>query len=347
MSDVTGWQWTDARELCVEGKAWTDTKEPFDRFPAKAEGKVRDVVWQLSRHATGITVRFEADATEIRARWVLANSQMNFPHTAQFACCGLDLYAATSRGPWRWVGVSRDIKGQESEATLTNWGALAAGSHQFQIYLPIFNPVLKLEIGVPAGACLRTVPRRTEKPVAYYGTSIAHGAGVSRPGMTHVSMLGRRLDYPIWNLGLSGNACMEPEVAELLAELDPACYVLDAVPNMTAAMIEANAESFILKLVAARPGTPMVLVEDRSYPAAWITPGANDMNLSRRAAFRRVYGRLLAAGVGPLHYVEGDGLLGLDGDGTNDGSHPNDLGASRMAEALEPVLRAMLTGLAH
>ena len=42
---------------------------------------------------------------------------------------------------------------------------------------------------------------------------------------------------------------------------------------------------------------------------------------------------------GPL---DGNGLLGMDNDGTNDGSHTSDLGASRMADALEPVLRRLL-----
>ena len=47
------WKWTDARELCVEGQGWTETKGPFDRLPARAEGRVRDEVWQLSRHGVG------------------------------------------------------------------------------------------------------------------------------------------------------------------------------------------------------------------------------------------------------------------------------------------------------
>ena len=65
-------------------------------------------------------------------------------------------------------------------------------------------------------------------------------------------------------------------------------------------------------------------------------------NTENRAAFKSVYSKLLAAIPNPLHYIEGDGLLGTDNDGTNDGSHCNDLGASRMASALEPVLRRIL-----
>ena len=42
-------RWTDARTLGVEGQGWTDTKHPFDRFPARAEGIVRKPVYARSR----------------------------------------------------------------------------------------------------------------------------------------------------------------------------------------------------------------------------------------------------------------------------------------------------------
>jgi hypothetical protein len=37
-------------------------------------------------------------------------------------------------------------------------------------------------------------------------------------------------------------------------------------------------------------------------------------------------------------------LLGDDGEGTTDGSHPNDLGFVRQADVMEPYLRAALVG---
>jgi hypothetical protein len=335
--------WTDATTLCVEGQGWTDTKSPFDRLPARAEGVVRDVVWDLSRHSSGVTVRFETDATALHVRWTLGNDPLSMAQTTLIACSGLDLYALAPDGRWRWVYNTREIPARESEFCLTP-GPLDGLRRQYKLYLPIFSPVLKLAVGVPAGATIETVLPRPEKPLVYYGTSIIHGVGASRPGMTIPAILGRRLDYPIISLGLSGNALMEPEIAELLAELDPVLYILDALPNMVASLIEERAEAFLRRLAQARPGTPLVLVEDRTYPYTWVGP-QRDENTSRRAAFKQVYGKLLAAGLGPLHYLEGDGLLGTDGDGTTDGSHASDLGASRMVDALLPVLQRLLFDL--
>jgi len=74
--------WTDIRELGVEGQGWTDTKAPYDRLPAKAEGKVRGPVWNLSRQSAGLCVRFVTEAREIHARWILASGNLAMPHMA-------------------------------------------------------------------------------------------------------------------------------------------------------------------------------------------------------------------------------------------------------------------------
>ena len=84
-----------------------------------------------------------------------------------------------------------------------------------------------------------------------------------------------------------------------------------------------------------------MLVEDRTYTNAASLPGVRERNDTSRAAFRAAYERLLAAGVPGLHYVQGERLLGEDGEATVDSSHPTDLSFQRMADALEPVLRAL------
>ena len=161
--------------------------------------------------------------------------------------------------------------------------------------------------------------------------------------MCYPAILGRWLERPAINLGFSGNGQMEPEIADLLAELDPAAYVLDANPNMTAALITERAEAFVRKLRAAHPRTPIVLVEDRSYTNSPLMPGQRQGQAAKRAALRAAYDRLVAAGVKGLVYVEGEHLLGDDGEACVDGSHPSDLGMFRMADALEPVLKGLGT----
>jgi len=160
--------------------------------------------------------------------------------------------------------------------------------------------------------------------------------------MVHTAILGRRLEYPVINLGFSGNGTMDASVAELLAELDPAVYVIDCLPNMNAAQIEERTSPLVQTLRKARPMTPIVLVEDRSYANSVILPGPRERNLTSRAALKKSYEKLLADGVKGLHYLPGEKLLGDDGEGTVDSSHPTDLGFVRQADAFQKVLEPLL-----
>src|SRR5947208_12653181 len=72
--------WYDVRLLGVEGQGWRETKAPFDRLPATAEGMVRPPVWNLSRHSAGMAVRFVTEATSIRGRWTVTSESLAMPH---------------------------------------------------------------------------------------------------------------------------------------------------------------------------------------------------------------------------------------------------------------------------
>jgi hypothetical protein len=87
---------------------------------------------------------------------------------------------------------------------------------------------------------------------------------------------------------------------------------------------------------------PIVLVEDRTSANAWLRPAQRRNHAASRAALKAAFERLQAAGVAGLVYVEGEHLIGDDGEATVDSSHRNDLGMMRMADALEPVLRPLV-----
>ena len=71
-------------------------------------------------------------------------------------------------------------------------------------------------------------------------------------------------------------------------------------------------------------------------------PTREEHHRNSREALRRTYARLLDEGVDRLYYLDGEQLLGDDGEAATDGSHPNDLGMVRYADAYEPALRAAL-----
>lgn len=334
-----GVAWYDVSTWGVEGKGWTETKRYYDRLPAKAEGVVRGPVWSLSRHSAGMSARFETDATTIRVRYTLYSKGLAMPHMPATGVSGVDLYAQAGDGQWRWLGITRPTS-QTMKATLAS--GIQPGQRRYMIYLPLYNGVESVEIGVDPKATFIPIAPRKEKPIVMYGTSILHGGCASRPGMAWPSIVGRWLDRPVINLGFSGNGRMDAEVAELMAELDAAVYVIDCLPNMQGPEVAARTEPLVRALRKAHPDAPIVLVEDRTYSNTWLLPTKQKRHAQSRAALKAAYDRLVASGVKNLVYVPGDTLLGSDHEATVDSSHPTDLGMMRYAEALTAVLRKLL-----
>jgi hypothetical protein len=334
--------WHDVTEWGVEGRAWPglERKRWFDRFPAAAEGKVTDAVWALSRQSAGMIARFRTDATTIWADYTLLLERLALPNMTAIGASGLDLYARDDAGKWRWVGVTRPGARVVRQAIVAE---LAPGFREYAVYLPLYNGVDNLSIGVPPGARFEPIAPRGDPPIVFYGTSITHGASASRPGMVHTAILGRRLDRPVINLGFSGNGRMDAAVGDLLASIDAAVFVIDCLPNMGPADVRLKCVPLVKRLRADRPTTPIVLVEDRRNTNSWILPTRNQLHTDNHAALRECLAALKKDGVRGLYYLAGDDLLGDDSEASTDGSHPSDLGFVRQAELFERVLRKALT----
>ncbi|MBN2296359.1 MAG: SGNH/GDSL hydrolase family protein [Pirellulales bacterium] len=331
--------WYNPEDWGVEGRVWNDTEKYYHRFPARAKKTVRKPVWSLSTNPAGMCVFFETDSDRIDVRYDLTSGVLHASHFAPTGKSGLDLYSRDKDGKWRWCGINKPGSKAETKTMIKD---IPRKMREFMLYLPLYNGLNSLYIGVNKDAVFKPVAPRKEKPIVFYGTSIMQGGCVARAGMSFSSILGRRLNVPIVNLGFSGNGTMDASVGDLMAEIDAAVYVIDCLPNMDDKAVAAKTEPLVRQLRKARPDTPIVLVEDRTYDNSWIKPSSMQHNLSSRKALKAAYDRLVAAGVKGLVYVKGDGLLGDDSEATVDSSHPTDLGMMRMADSMEPVLRPLL-----
>ncbi|MDX9974390.1 MAG: SGNH/GDSL hydrolase family protein [FCB group bacterium] len=333
--------WYDALELGLEGQGWsTGLKNPYDRLPAEAEGIVPPHVWGLSQQSAGLCVHFQTDSPSVSARWSLRSDSLAMPHMPATGVSGLDLYVR-HEGRWIWVANGRPAQTKDNEMSLKD---APEGLHEYLLYLPLYNGTESLRIGVAAGKTLAKASRPAErvKPVLVWGSSITQGGCASRPGMAYPAILGRRLDRPFINLGFSGNGKMDPEVTRFIEKLDVAAYVIDCAPNMTPESITERAEPLVRSLRAAHPDTPIVVVENVPYQQSFYLQGSRDGYTAKNAVLRAAYDRLVADGVKGLFYIPSTELLGHDSESTVDGTHPNDLGFQRMADAMEQTLRQAL-----
>ena len=333
--------WYDARHLEIEGKGWLDTEALYDRLPQEAKGRVSAAVWGLSRCSAGLYVRFATNAKVAQVRWTLngairaepasngapdAFSLRNMPATG---ASGIDLYMKDKNGEFRFLGNARP-----QDVVSTAQFDLPGGA-EYILYLPLYNGIEHLEIGIPQGKTLsKIVAPSPSSRVVFYGTSITQGGCASQPGLAATSILGRELDVPVINLGFSGNGNMDESLAHLLSELDAAVYVLDCLANMGEARVSTHVEPFVKILRKSRPTTPILLVEDSSV---------KNLPTKKGAVLRKIYEKLKREGDNNVHFLSNVGMLGDDVKTTVDGVHHNDLGMARQAtvlvKCLEPILK--------
>lgn len=318
----------DASQLTIEGKGWNDTEGIYNRLPKKAKDKVPPAVWNLSKNTAGICVRFVTNSKTIDAVWD-GGAAMN--HMAATGNSGLDLYRKDGN-EWIFAGVGKP-KPTVTTATLTR--TLTGDPQEFLLYLPLYQKVDELKIGVEKTSFIAPAPERpaaSRLPIVFYGTSITQGGCASRAGMCHTAILGRWLDRAVINLGFSGAGKMEPVLAELVSELDACLYVLEALPNMTNDMVEERIEPFVLKLRKDHPETPILLVANPMFSDS----------AGQNITLKEIFDNLIKDGVKNLYYLPSEKQLGTRENGTVDGVHPTDLGFLQMATVYEPALKGIL-----
>ena len=335
-------KYTDANELPLYGKAVQETSGRYTRFPAAYEAESRKALWDLSLNSAGLYIRFRSDAPEIHAKWVNKNFQM--PHMTEVGIGGLDLYTLTTDG-WRFVGAGFTWKkGTHHERKIVS--NMKPQMREYMLYLPLYDSIDSLYVGVPDGSVIEApaVARpTTSKPVVMYGTSILQGGCATRAGMAHTAIISRKLDREVINLGFSGNAHLDPEVARLMAAVEnPGVFVLDFVPNCAAERINEKGEAFFRILREAHPNVPIVFVENPFFPHAIVDEKTKSDIKANNGALKNLYLKMKKEGQKKLYYITNEGMTGDDGESFVDGVHLTDLGMLRYAEHVLPIIRKAL-----
>ena len=291
----------------------------------------------LMRHTAGACVRFRSASPWIAVRATLGDGcDMN--HMPRAGSKGLDLYRGRGAAS-RHVGTAQpNPDDRVLERLLHRRPPDDAGDETWQVNLPLYGGIDALEIGLAPGAAVRRPPARSLGPICFYGSSITQGGCASRPGNAYTTMVCRALDAEQINLGFSGSARGEPEMAELVATLDGlAALVLDYDYNApTPEHLAATHEPFFRTVRAARPDLPILAL---SAPSVW--SDSPDAMRRRRDIVRETVRRARARGDRRVAFLDGSRLFGRANrdDCTVDRVHPNDLGFRRMADA---VLAALL-----
>ena len=324
------------------GQGWENIG--FNRLPDKAENTVREAVWNLSRDAAGLGMHFKTDSKKVVVEYQVSGN-LAMDHMPTTGVSGVDMYVKTEN-EWLWARGNRSFN--DTIRYVYTLDALPNVDHEHQLLFPLYNNIKNLRVGVKNGSSFQFLPPRPEKPVVVYGTSIAQGACASRPGMAWTNILSRRLDYPIVNLGFSGNGRLEPEVIALINELDAAVFVLDCLPNLTPREdrneneIQKRIRESVLSLRKKHPETPILLVQHDGYSDGLLDTGRKKVYETLNALMTKTFDGLKKEGVENL-YMLTRAEIGLSNDAFVDGTHPTDLGMVQYADAYEKALKPLLS----
>lgn len=329
--------------LPIQGRAWNkETGKVYQRLPQRAEQLVREPVWDLSLQTAGLYVKFYTNASQIQVKYQVTGG-FSMPHMPATGVSGVDLYTMDCNGRQYWCAANYQfgdtVRYTYNDLTYRN---THDKGNEFTLYLPLYNGVKSLQIGVPEGSRFDFVRPSAEKPVVIYGTSITQGACASRPGMAWTNILQRKLDMPVVNLGFSGNGQLDEGFFKLLTEVDAAMYVIDCMPNMTndrVELIRPRLEKGI-RILRSKSKAPILLVEHDGYMGFYASDEKGEEFRKTNEQLHAVYDSMKDE-AGNLHYITFDELA-LSMDSQVDGVHVTDLGMQQYANAYYQKIAGIL-----
>ncbi len=358
-------EYYDVRELGlpVIGKGFTDCIRQNDtvsdgyytRLPASVQNSIRKAVWDLGQNSSGIAVRFRSDSKCIGAKWKLLNN-FSMAHMAATGIRGLDLYALGEDNEWHFAGTAQP-NGKESRNVFIR--KMDGRMREYLMYLPLYDGVISLEIGIDSTASLLMpenpdlLPLSAENPaegaILIYGTSVTQGGCATRPGMSFTSILERWLHRQTINLGFSGNGRMDKIMADEIAKVPASVYVIDCLANCDYDIVRDSTEYFIRTIAEANPQTPILMLSNYCYPYHWLDAQFREDAAKENALWKEFCDKLRKEGYKNIKYIDlysecnmKRSAIGPDHEGTVDGVHMTDLGFLRYAETLLPYLEKAL-----
>ena len=347
--ELSGFRYEDATKFQIINKGWDNTTEPYTRLLQQYMDSCREEQQWLYNHSSGIAVRFATNSKRIAAQYNLKNN-FHMQHMAMTGIKGTDLYYLNEeRNVWEHVNTARpqekNFKADSIQSKLYV-DNLDGEMHEYMIYLPLYDGINWLQIGVDSTAQL--IQPQVDNPrsmgkIVIYGTSIQQGGCASRTGMVPSAMIQRDFNLECVNIATSGQARMDFYIAEAMASIEDAiCYVVDPVPNCTKDRCDTATYDFIKILRTLRPEVPIVMVEGLMYPYTRHDSYHAEYLPQKNECFRRGFDEHVAENPKGMYYMTHEGQTGPEMEGTVDGVHLTDYGFRAYADLLEIHIKEAL-----
>ncbi len=313
---------------------------PFRRLPEMESFSLG--VNMLSKNTAGGKVRFTTDSPYISIR-VEIEDCCHMGHMPLSGSCGFDLYRIKDSREVHlktFIPPSGICTGERSFRLIHKLSEPdATQACSLALYLPLYNGVKRLEIGILEGFTVdRGAPFALDAPIVYYGSSITQGGCASRPGNSYQALISHATNTDHVNLGFSGSAKGDIPLADYIAGMKMSAFVMDYDYNADSPEhLSSTHEPFFKRIRNAHPHIPMIIISAPCMPC-------DRLLAERREIVRKTYKNALESGDRNVYFIDGSSLYDFEfcDACTVDGIHPNDIGFLRMAEAILPILKKAL-----
>lgn len=334
------YKYVEATDLTLIGKV-LPTPEPYTRIDT-AEYKFDDkVAMRYANYSTGLAVLFKTDSRNINVKWQTSSANAGANMTAILQK-GLDLYIKKD-GKWVFAGVGTPKMNRAPYATHESLvvGYMDEGMKECLMYLPVFDKVESMQIGVDEGAVIEAIDNPFAHKIIFKGSSITHGASASRPGMTYPARFGRDNGFYVCNMGFSGRSKLQKEFARILAASEADAFVFDAFSNPPGAVIHESFDEFVDIIRASHPYTPMIFLQTERRETRNFNLRSEEIESAKQKAGEEVVRERMKTDK-HMYFIDSEDFLGDEHIGTVDGTHPNDIGFTHMLDCITPEILSIL-----
>ncbi|MBQ3419516.1 MAG: hypothetical protein IJH31_05245 [Erysipelotrichaceae bacterium] len=333
-------KWIDINEkpIKISGLGHIDKeKGEYFRLPLDVIDTISKNVSSLARCSASGRVRFTTNSKHLLIKYKVKGRVPN-----GILSVNANNYAALYLDNQYDVSCIKTYEEDESYYLLeANEGHLEMTSGDIMIYLPMRDSITEMEIGIDDDAWInKPRPYKYKKPIVFYGSSIVQGLCGSHSGRSYVDQVGRIVDSEYRNLGFSGCALGEDNIAKYIAGLDMSIFVFDYDHNAPSVKhLRDTHERFFKIFRSVQKDTPVIMISKPN-----ILPWVKE-DYERKEIIRKTYLNALENGDKNVYFIDGEDFFGRDEtryEYTEDALHPNDAGMNQMAKIVSKQIKEIL-----
>lgn len=259
----------DYPELFYGTTNFTGKRLDFCKYPTEAREEIKNYgagavseMNNLNSASCGVRLRFTTNSKRLIFK-VKFKRRWGYLKMVNWGAFGFDVYGVNNE-EYIHRTVFAPVNGQDTFAE----SILVPENGQLCIFLPNYNTIEALYMGVDEGSTVETLPYPADKrlPVLFYGNSVTQGAAASHGGNSFPNFVSKMLNRDIINVSCSACCRGTETMAEVIGRMNCHSIVIDYTRNAYSTDIFRNThEKFYRKVREFHPDKKIILMTSQSF----------------------------------------------------------------------------------